>query len=571
MARVAWLLTGAIAVAVAPGGADWPQFLGPARDGRSPDRVLVPGWLERGLRERWRRPVGEGYASVVVVGERLYSMDADGASEFVFSRRVSDGSELWRVRMGSSPRDVYGGLGPRVTPTFDRGALYLTTAELDLVALRADDGRVLWRRALRREVGARPPAEGHAAAVLVEGERLFAVVGGSGGRSVAAFDRATGKPLWSALDDRASYSSPVALTLGGRRQLLFLTATHLRALDPDTGTPLWSHSWPTYDGINVATPLLVAPDRVFLSAGYDQGAVLLRVRPGASGLAASEVWRNKAMKNHFNNSVLHGGTLYGFDSSLLKAVDAASGRTAWAERGFGKGSLIVAAGHLIVLGEDGELALVRADPARRRARTAAGAERHVVDAALAGRGPALPAKRPGDGRARAALNDQTSASGKRAAFWRGLATSRRSGPAAGPHRRAGENRPRPRDQGEGAGSRIVTFISTRSLALSPSAGVVLIWSTISMPETTSPKTLYWPARAGCGWRQTKNCVPALSRLEGRRTAATVPRTNGRSESSAFSRPRPPVPYCDVFAGSLVSGSPPWMIPPMMTRWKVVPS
>jgi outer membrane protein assembly factor BamB len=358
------MCVGALVAATSAGGADWPQFLGPVRDGHSPDRVLVSGWLERGLRERWRRPVGEGYSSVVVAGECLYSMDADGASEFVFARRASDGGELWRVRVGGSPRDVYGGLGPRVTPTYDRGVLYLTTAELALVALRAEDGAPLWRTPLKEALGARPPAEGHSAAVLVEGERLFAVVGGPGGRSAAAFDRGSGRLLWSALDDRASYASPVALTLGAKRQVLFLTATHLRALDAATGTLLWSHSWPTYDGVNAATPLFVAPDRVFLSADYDQGAVLLQVRPEASGFAVAEVWRNKAMKNHFNNSVLQAGTLYGFDNFLLKAVEASSGRTAWAERGFGKGSLIAAAEHLIVLGEDGELALLRADPAR---------------------------------------------------------------------------------------------------------------------------------------------------------------------------------------------------------------
>jgi outer membrane protein assembly factor BamB len=379
----AWLLAASCAAAAS----DWPQFLGPARDGRSPDRVLVPGWLERGLRERWRTPVGEGYSGLAVAGDRLVSMDSDGSSEFVFARAVADGREVWRVKLGPSPRDVYGGLGPRVTPTCDRGVLYLTTAELDLVALRVDTGRELWRQSLGRAMGARAPAEGNSASVLVEGDRLFAVVGGASGRSAAAFDRATGRLLWSALDDRASYSSPVALTLGGRRQVLFLTATHLRALEPETGRLLWSHPWPTRDGVNAATPIHVPPDGLFISSAYDQGAALLRIAsagpsdsttaatrsgagsagsasPARDAFAATEVWRSKAMKNHFNNSVLLGSTLYGFDGFLLKAVDTASGRALWAERGFGEGSLISAGDHLVVLGEDGELALVRADPAR---------------------------------------------------------------------------------------------------------------------------------------------------------------------------------------------------------------
>jgi outer membrane protein assembly factor BamB len=371
----AWLLA-ATCVAAA---SDWPQFLGPTRDGHSPDRVLVPGWLERGLRERWRTPVGEGYSGLAVAGDRLVSMDSDGGSEFVFARSLADGREVWRVKLGLSPRDVYGGLGPRVTPTFDRGVLYLTTAGLDLVALSADTGRELWRQPLGRAMGARPPAEGNSASVLVERDRLFAVVGGSSGRSAAGFDRASGRLLWSALDDRASYASPVVLTLAGRPQVLFLTATHLRALEPASGRLLWSHPWPTRDGVNAATPIQAGPDSVFISSDYDQGAALIRVvaagraepKSGSGSaatagpdLAPSEVWRSKAMKNHFNNSVLVGGTLYGFDGFLLKAVDAASGRALWAERGFGEGSLIAAAGHLVVLGEDGELALVRADPAR---------------------------------------------------------------------------------------------------------------------------------------------------------------------------------------------------------------
>jgi outer membrane protein assembly factor BamB len=343
---------------------DWPQFLGPARDGRSPDRVLVSGWLERGLRERWRAPVGEGYSGLAVVGERLFSMDADGGSEFVFARRTTDGRELWRVRMGPSPRDVYGGLGPRVTPTVDRAVVFLMTAELDLVALRAEDGRELWRRPLRRAMVARPPAEGNAASVLADGDRLFAMVGGRGGRSVAAFDRAAGELAWSAHDDHPSYSSPVLLTLGGRRQVLFLTGTHLRALEPETGASLWSHPWPTRDWVNATTPLGLPLDRVFVSSGNGQGALVVEVRRAGQGLEAVEVWSSKAMKNHFNNSVLHGSTLYGFDGFLLKALDAATGGVAWTERGFGEGSLIGAGAHLIVLAEDGELALVRADPSR---------------------------------------------------------------------------------------------------------------------------------------------------------------------------------------------------------------
>jgi outer membrane protein assembly factor BamB len=153
----------------------------------------------------------------------------------------------------------------------------------------------------------------------------------------------------------------------GVAQALFLGGTTLLSVDPATGRLLWKHPWPTYDFVNAATPLVLAPDRVFVSSGYDQGAALLRVKPsGSGGLAVEEIWRSRAMKNHFNNSVHFEGVLYGFDESLLAALDAATGERLWRERGFGKGSIVRVGRHLIVLSEEGELALVH--PSREGAR-----------------------------------------------------------------------------------------------------------------------------------------------------------------------------------------------------------
>jgi outer membrane protein assembly factor BamB len=134
----------------------------------------------------------------------------------------------------------------------------------------------------------------------------------------------------------------------------------LVSLVPENGELLWSYPWETYDGVNVATPIPAGRDRVFISSGYDQGAALIE----AAGSDARAVWRNREMKNHFNNSVFHQGILYGFDMAIFKAVDAESGETLWRERGFGTGSVVLAAGHLVVLSDEGELALVEPDRSR---------------------------------------------------------------------------------------------------------------------------------------------------------------------------------------------------------------
>jgi outer membrane protein assembly factor BamB len=333
---------------------DWPQFLGPERNGTTPERVFVESWKTRGhLRERFRVAVGEGFSSVVVGGGRAYSMDTDGASEFVLALGADDGAPLWKLPIGSSPRDNYGGHGPRTTPTLDSDRLFVLSAEGKLLALEAATGKTLWLRDLAKDYGFRPPAEGAASSPLVHGGRVVVMVGGASGPTVGAFERATGKTVWTALDDRASYSSPVLLPLAGETQLLVLTARRLVALAPEGGALLWIYPWETYDGVNVATPILAGDDRVFISSGYDQGAALVEV----GRERARPLWRNREMKNHFNNSVHHEGVLYGFDMAFLKAVDAATGETLWRARGFGTGSLVVAGNHLVVLSDAGEIAL----------------------------------------------------------------------------------------------------------------------------------------------------------------------------------------------------------------------
>jgi outer membrane protein assembly factor BamB len=336
---------------------NWPQFLGPGRDGRTADGTLVEGWLRHGLRDRWRRPVGEGFSGLVVAGDRLFSMDADGRDEHVWACRADDGAPLWKVRTGRSPREYYGGLGPRTTPTLEGERLFVVSAEGTLSAHDAGSGRVLWSRSLAVDFGARPPAEGSASSPLVAAGRVFVMMGGRAGAAVGAFDAVTGRTLWTSQDDRASYSSPMLWPRPSGGQLLFLMARRLIAVDPTDGRLLWSYPWETHDGVNVATPIPAGPDRVFISAGYDQGAAVLRL--DAAG-PAQELWRSRVLRNHFNNSVHHDGTLYGFDEAILKAVDASSGRLLWRERGFGKGSLVAAADHLIVLSEEGEAALLEA-------------------------------------------------------------------------------------------------------------------------------------------------------------------------------------------------------------------
>jgi len=342
----------------APPGSDWPQFLGPRRDGSSSDPRVAERWRRDGLRVAWRVAVGVGYSGIAIANGRLFGMDSVDGDEFLFARRTSDGHELWRVRTARSPKDVYGGLGPRVTPAVWEDQVFTVSAEGEALSVDTAGGP-LWHRPLRAELGWRPPAEGTASSPLVADGRVYLMNGGTQGRALLALDARTGRVLWTAQDDQPSYSSPVRFDSHGVAQALFLGGNALFSVDPGSGRLLWRYAWPTPDFVNAASPLVIAPDRVFISSGNDQGAALLRVLPAPGGaLGVEEVWRHRGMKNHFNNSVHHEGVLYGFDGRFFTALDLGSGALRWRERGFGEGSVVRAGDHLVVLGEEGEIALV---------------------------------------------------------------------------------------------------------------------------------------------------------------------------------------------------------------------
>jgi outer membrane protein assembly factor BamB len=200
---------------------------------------------------------------------------------------------------------------------------------------------------------------------------------GGPGAAVAAFDRRDGKRLWTALDDPIGYSSPVVCRAAGTRQLLVLTNTALVSLRPDDGRVSWRHPWEAKGGFNIATPLVFG-DYVFVSSGYGKGCALLEVAAGPDGLRAGVVFEQRRMCNKFASSVRHGDHLYGFDSEQLVCLDVRTGQEAWRHksRKFQKGSLLLAGGHLVVLGEYGWLSLAEASPRGYREKSSFRVSRH---------------------------------------------------------------------------------------------------------------------------------------------------------------------------------------------------
>jgi outer membrane protein assembly factor BamB len=341
-------------------GMDWPQFRGPQQNGVSPEKGLLRSWPESGPKVLWKKPIGSGFSTVTVVGDALYTMAVEGESETAYRLRESDGEVVWRVPLGPVFPEVFGN-GPRSTPTVERDVVYVLSATGRLHALRTKDGSRLWEVDLAKEFSSPTPNRGFAPSPLVDGDLLLLEAGGTEGRAVVALDRKTGKLRWSALNGKPGYVTPLAVTIDGVRQYVFVRTMEgdIVSLLPD-GKVHWRHPWKTGA---IASPLFLPPNRIFASASEDVGSVLLEIGQADGKATVREAWNNRLMKNHFSSPVLYEGHIYGFDNASLKCIVAGTGEQKWVRRGYGKGSLIAADGLLYILSDQGQLILAEATPA----------------------------------------------------------------------------------------------------------------------------------------------------------------------------------------------------------------
>jgi outer membrane protein assembly factor BamB len=358
------LNTRTAAVASAEPAPYWTDFRGPKRDGTYQEVPVLADWPAAGLTPLWKQPVGGGYASFVVARGRAFTIEQRGSQEVVAAYEVPTGRELWTNTWPAEFRESMGGDGPRATPTWSDGRVYALGATGELRALDEASGKVLWRTNILTDSAARNLDWGMAAAPLIVDDTVIVLPGGTNGQSIVGYDRHTGKRTWSALGDQQAYSSPMLVTLNGVRQLLVVSATRMMGLVPGDGKVLWEYPFPTYNGINAAQPLVIGDNRVFVSASYGAGCAMVELIRDGERFSVRELWRNNRMKNRFSGSVLRDGVIYGLDEGILAALDAETGEIKWKGGRYGYGQVLLAGNNLIVLTEDGDLALVRATPDR---------------------------------------------------------------------------------------------------------------------------------------------------------------------------------------------------------------
>ena len=336
-----------------PAAADneWPCWRGPGRNGITRGKGLRLKWDSGSPPPLlWQKSIGKGYSTVTVAGGKAYTMGNDGSRDTVWCFNAETGKEIWKdsypCTSGQYP-------GPRSTPSVAGDTLVAFSRKGDLRAYSASDGRVLWKKNIVREVGAKRPKWDYAGSPLILSDLVVLNVGTSG----TAVSITDGSIVWKTGKGRAGYATPVPVTLGGKEALLIFSAHALHAVNPANGKRLWKYGWRTNHDVNAADPIY-HDGRVFISSAYNHGCALLKV----SASHASKVYENRAMRNHFNSCVLHNGYLYGVDNSTLKCIEFSTGREKWKTRASRKGSLIIAGGRLVVLSERGKLIIAEADP-----------------------------------------------------------------------------------------------------------------------------------------------------------------------------------------------------------------
>jgi outer membrane protein assembly factor BamB len=378
MRRLTLVTVAALGVAgVLPGGeravqgaaADWPQLLGPERNGVYTGPPLADSWPESGPPKVWQISVGEGFAGPVVVGDRVILFHRRGYDEVVESLDARSGKSQWRFTYKTNYRDDFGfDEGPRSVPVVANGRVYTFGAEGQLHAIDLATGKAIWNVDTMRRFNVRKGFFGAAGSPLVEDGRVIANVGGTDGAKgagIVAFSADTGEVLWTATDHQASYSSPVGATFDGRRYALFFTRNGLIALDPATGSALFQRPWRSRSAssVNAATPLVIG-DIIFASATYETGALALRL----SGGQLTELWSSDdVMSNHYATTVYHDGHLYGYHgrqefNPSFRAVELATGKVKWSVDRYRAGSVTLVGDRLLIARETGELVLAPASP-----------------------------------------------------------------------------------------------------------------------------------------------------------------------------------------------------------------
>lgn len=342
---------------------NWPEYRGSKRDGVV-QLVGTVDWTQAPV-EVWRRPIGAGWSSFSVVDGLAFTQEQRGENEVVACYRVETGLPVWTHEDKARFEEALGGPGPRATPTFADGRLFTLGATGLLTCFGdAQSETALWQHNILDDAKAKNIDWAMAGSPLVVDGKVIVNPGGANGRGVIAYDAATGKEVWSAGNDRASYAAPKLATLHGQIMVLIFDGVGLKGHDLATGKELWKFDWTNDPKVNAVEPIVLDDQTLLIGSGYDLGGRLLKISHTDDAWSVKTAWTSRRFHLKFNAPVVRDGFAYGLDEGILECLDLTTGEMKWKKGRYGYGQLLLLDDVLLVLSEQGEVAIVKATPER---------------------------------------------------------------------------------------------------------------------------------------------------------------------------------------------------------------
>jgi outer membrane protein assembly factor BamB len=342
-------------------GADWPQFRGPNRDGVAPSFTEPKAWPEQ-LKRAWKVDVGDGYATPILVGNRVYAFARQGDNEVMHALDATTGKALWQTRYPApvtiNPAAKAHGPGPKSTPTFANGRLYTLGMGGIVTAFDAASGKQLWQK----PAAPVQPLYGTAMSPLVDGGLVIVHVGGNNQGALTAFDAGTGAVKWAWNGDGPSYASPIVADIDGVRQVITLSQENLVGLSATDGRLLWRRSFSTEYSQNSITPILSG--QTLIVAGYQRPTSAIRIVRKGDQWTTEDLWENAEASLYMANAVVVGDVLLGLshrNRGQYVLLDVKTGKTLWTgmPRQAENASIVRAGNIVFALEEDADLIVGR--------------------------------------------------------------------------------------------------------------------------------------------------------------------------------------------------------------------
>lgn len=350
--------------------ANWPGFRGADRSGICTTTAIRTDWETNPPELLWKQPVGEGYAQFSLLDNAAVTIEQRGENEAVVAYDARNGAELWAHSYPTRFSEAMGGDGPRATPTIDGDLVFALGANGRLSCLKIASGEVVWQQDILKN-GAEENLEwGMSGSPLVLDDVVIVNPGAemsATGDALVAYDRATGDVVWGVGDSTAGYASPTLAVIDGVEQILILDGQGGAGYASDGSAELWRFPWETQGGINCSQPIMVTPNRVLITAGYTMGSALLELSKDTEGKWTAEpVWVKSTLRGKFSTPIAHDGFIYGLDEGVMVCVDAESGKRTWKRGRYGHGQMLLVGDVFFIQAENGDIALVAADPEEHR-------------------------------------------------------------------------------------------------------------------------------------------------------------------------------------------------------------